>query len=101
MDRANDGGSHKPPYFVARGIVANTRKQQREFAPGTRVVVRSLPGVPNPYTGRLGEVVSSNEVDGQTAYAVMLDLYLPEEPANTPVEFLADELQPTHLPRQA
>lgn len=101
MDRGNEGGSHKPPYFVARGIVANTRKRQRTFVPGTRVVVRSMPGVPNPYDGRLGEVVGSNEVDGQTAYAVMLDVYLPEEPADTPIEFFPDELQPTHLPKQS
>ena len=53
-----------------------------------------MPGVPNPYDGRLGEVVSSNEVEGLTAYAVRLDVSLREEPTDTPVEFFADELRP-------
>ena len=93
LGKINEGGSHKPPYFVARDTVANARQQRGKFAPGARVIVRSIPGVPNPYDGRSGEVVASNDVDGLSAYTVRLDVYLRDEPVGTPVEFFADELR--------
>jgi len=94
MGKMSAGSSHKTPYFTARDTVANTHARQQEYTPGTRVVVHSMGEVPNPYDGRLGEVVGSNEVEGQTAYTVLLDVYLPREPAGTPMEFFADELRP-------
>jgi hypothetical protein len=93
------GGSHKPPYHVERRFVHTGGTREGRFEPGSRVVVRSEPGVPNPYEGRMGEIVGSEAPGGETVYSVLLDFALPGEEPGVPVPVLASELMQTHLPK--
>lgn len=99
MDSA--GGSHKPPYHVARRSMQGERERERTFAPGQRVVIRASDGVPSRYNGRLGEVIEKKDTGAggdEAIYVVQLDVMLPnEEPG--PVEFFTSELTPTRLPK--
>lgn len=97
------GGSHKPPYHIERRFIHTGGMREKRFEPGTRVIVRSLPGVPNPYEGRMGEVVGSeapgDAPGGETVYLVQLDFALPGEEPGVPVPIFASELVPTHVPK--
>jgi hypothetical protein len=97
------GGSHKPPYHVERRFVHAGGMRERQFEPGSRVVVRSEPGVPNPYEGRMGEIVGSEApggaTGGETVYSVLLDFALPGEETGVPVPIFASELAQTHIPK--
>jgi hypothetical protein len=98
------GGSHKTPYHVERRFIHTGGMRGRTFEPGTRVLVRSLPGVPNPYEGRMGEIVGSEgtggATDGEVVYSVLLDFALPDEEPGVPVPIFASELVPTHVPKE-
>ena len=96
---AYQGGTHKPMRHIERRFIAAGERRQAAFAPGTRVLVRATSGVPNPYAGRMGEIVDRTEVSGETLYRVLLDYPLPGETPGQPVEIFADELTPTHLPK--
>ena len=97
------GGSHKPGHFIERRFLRAGGARERRFEPGTRVLVKSEPGVPNPYDGRMGEIVSSEgsggAASGETVYAVLLDFALPGEEPGVPVPIFAAELAPTSLPK--
>jgi len=97
------GGSHKAGHFIERRFVHTGGMRERRFEPGARVVVRSLPGVPNPYEGRMGEIVGAegpgDATGGETVYTVLLDFALPGEEEGVPVPVFASELVPTHLPK--
>lgn len=93
------GGTHKPTRHIERRFIAAGARRAAAFAPGTRVLVRATPGVPNPYADRMGEIVESMEADGETLYRVLLDYPLPGEQPGQPVEIFADELTRTHLPK--
>jgi hypothetical protein len=75
--------------------------RERRFEPGTRVLVKSEPGAPNPYEGRMGEIVGSERpgdaAGGETVYAVLLDFALPGEEPGVPVPVFASELAPTSV----
>jgi hypothetical protein len=77
--------------------------RERRFEPGSRVVVRSEPGVPNPYEGRMGEIVGSeapgDAAGGEMVYAVLLDFALPGEEPGVPVPIFASELMQTQVPK--
>ena len=93
------GGSHKPPHHIERRFVHAGGMRERRFEPGSRVVVRSEPGVPNPYEGRMGEIVGSEApggaAGGETVYAVLLDFALPARNPVVPVPIFAAELMQT------
>ncbi|MHB8646939.1 MAG: hypothetical protein ACYDAR_14210 [Thermomicrobiales bacterium] len=98
------GGSHKASHHIEwRFLHANSRGvREQQFEPETRVIVKSEPGVPNPYDGRMGEIVSGEapgDAIGETVYAVLLDFALPGEEPGVPVPIFASELAPTSLPK--
>jgi hypothetical protein len=97
------GGSHKPSHHIERRFVHTGGMRERRFEPGSRVVVRSEPGVPNPYEGRMGEIVGSeapgDAAGGETVYAVLLDFALPGEEPGVPVPIFASELMQTQVPK--
>ncbi len=97
------GGSHKPSHHIERRFVHSGGMRERRFEPGSRVVVRSEPGLPNPYEGRMGEIVGSEApggaAGGETVYSVSLDFALPGEEPGVPVPVFASELLPTHMPK--
>ncbi len=93
------GGTHKPMHHVERRFIAGGGRRAAALAAGTRVLVRAAPDVPNPYAGRMGEIVESVEADDETLYRVLLDYPLPGETPGQPVEIFADELSPTQLPK--
>lgn len=97
------GGSHKPSHYIERRFIRTGGMRERRFEPGTRVLVRSLPGVPNPYEGRMGEVVGGegpgDAAGGETVYSVLLDFALPGEEPGAPVPIFASELVRTHVPK--
>lgn len=99
MGKNSVGASHKIHHFIARDMTRLRGERAATFAPGTRVTVRSLEGVPNGYAGRFGEVVEEAAVDGEAAYHVLLDVYLPGEEAGQPIAFFAGELRPTSVPK--
>lgn len=96
------GGSHKPSHHIERRFIHTSGARERRFEPGTRVIVKSEPGVPNPYDGRMGEIISSEapgDAVGETLYAVLLDFALPGEAPDVPVPVFASELAPTSIPK--
>ncbi|GEM_PF-7012018 len=96
------GGSHKPSHHIEWRFIHRESPREQRFEPGTRVIVKSEPGVPNPYDGRMGEIVSSEapgDAVGETVYAVLLDFALPGEAPGVPVPIFASELTPTSLPK--
>jgi hypothetical protein len=97
------GGSHKPSHHIERRFVHTGGMRERRFEPGSRVVVRSEPGVPNPYEGRMGEIVGSEApggaAGGETVYSVLLDFALPGEEPGVPVPVFASELMQTQVPK--
>lgn len=97
------GGSHKPSHHIERRFVHTSGMRTGTFEAETRVLVRSLPGAPNPYEGRMGEVVGSEAsggaAGGETVYSVLLDFALPGEEPGVPVPIFASELIRTHLPK--
>jgi hypothetical protein len=97
------GGSHKPSHHIERRFVHTGGMRERRFEPGSRVVVRSEPGVPNPYEGRMGEIVGSeapgDAAGGEMVYAVLLDFALPGEEPGVPVPIFASELMQTQVPK--
>jgi hypothetical protein len=97
------GGSHKPSHHIERRFVHTGGMRERRFEPGARVVVRSEPGVPNPYEGRMGEIVGSeapgDAAGGEMVYAVLLDFALPGEEPGVPVPIFASELMQTQVPK--
>ncbi len=97
------GGSHKPMHHVERRFIHTGGMREQRFEPGMRVIVRSLPGVPNPYEGRMGEIVGSESPGdapgGETVYAVLLDFALPGEEPGKPVPIFASELIQTQVPK--
>jgi hypothetical protein len=97
------GGSHKPSHHIERRFVHAGGMRARRFEPGSRVVVRSEPGVPNPYEGRMGEIVGSEApggaAGGETVYSVLLDFALPGEEPGVPVSLFASELMQTRVPK--
>jgi hypothetical protein len=97
------GGSHKPSHHIERRFVHTGGMRERRFEPGSRVVGRSEPGVPNPYEGRMGEIVGSeapgDAAGGETVYAVLLDFALPGEEPGVPVPIFASELMQTQVPK--
>jgi hypothetical protein len=97
------GGSHKPSHHIERRFVHTGGMRARRFEPGSRVVVRSEPGVPNPYEGRMGEIVGSEApggaAGGETVYSVLLDFALPGEEPGVPVPIFTSELMQTQMPK--
>ena len=97
------GGSHKPSHHIERRFVHGGGMRERRFESGSRVVVRSEPGVPNPYEGRMGEIVGSEgpggAAGGETVYSVLLDFALPGEESGVPVPIFASELMQTTIPK--
>src|SRR5947209_6087367 len=97
------GGSHKTSHHIERRFIHTGGMREKRFEPGMRVVVRSLPGVPNPYDGRMGEVAGSeapgDAPGGETVYHVLLDFALPDEEPGVPVPIFASELIETHIPK--
>ena len=97
------GGSHKPSHHIERRFIHSGSMRARRFEPGARVLVKSEPGAPNPYEGRMGEVVGSegpgDAAGGETVYAVLLDFALPGEEPGVPVPVFASELAPTSVPK--
>lgn len=97
------GGSHKPSYYIERRFIRSGGMRERRFEPGSRVVVRSLPGAPNPYEGRMGEIVGAEgpggTEGGETVYSVLLDFALPGEEPGVLVPIFASELVQTHIPK--
>ncbi len=97
------GGSHKPDHHIERRFIHTGGMRERRFEAGTRVRVTSEPGAPNPYDGRMGEVVagegSGGTAGGEEVYSVLLDFALPGEEPGVPVSLFADELVPTSLPK--
>lgn len=97
------GGSHKPSHHIERRFIHSGHMRERRFEPGTRVLVRSEPGVANPYEGRMGEIVGSegpgDAAGGETIYSVLLDFALPGEEPGVPVPIFASELAPTSVPK--
>jgi hypothetical protein len=97
------GGSHKPSHHIERRFIHSGNMRARRFEPGTRVLVKSEPGVPNPYEGRMGEIVGSegpgDAAGGETVYAVLLDFALPGEEPGVPVPVFAAELASTIVPK--
>ena len=97
---AYQGGTHKPPHHIERRFIGGRAQRAGAYEPGTRVIVRTAMGAPNPYTGRMGEVVESLRMEGgETLYRVLLDYPLPGETPGEPVEIFGDELTRTHLPK--
>lgn len=94
------GGTHKPAHHIQRQFVRGEARRAATYEPGTRVVVRTTMGAPNPFAGRTGEVVEALRMEGgETLYRVLLDYTLPGEAPGEPVEIFADELTRTHLPK--
>ncbi len=97
------GGSHKPSHHIERRFIHTGGMRERTFEPGARVLVRSLPDAPNPYEGRMGEIVGSEgpggAAGGETVYSVLLDFALPGEQPGEPVLIFASELVPTNIPK--
>lgn len=97
------GGSHKPSHYIERRFIHRGGMREKRFELGSRVVVRSLAGVPNPYEGRMGEIVGSeapsDATGGETVYSVLLDFALPGEAPGVPVPVFASELVQTHVPK--
>jgi len=95
------GGSHKPSHHVERRFIHTGGMRERRYEPGTRVLVKSAPGAPNAYEGRMGEIVSSEEpsdaAGGERIYSVLLDFALPGEAPGVPVSIFAAELAPTSV----
>jgi hypothetical protein len=97
---AYQGGTHKPSHHIERRFINGRARRAAAFEPGTRVIVRTASGAPNPFAGRMGEVVESLRMEGgETLYRVLLDYTLPGERPGEPVEIFGDELTPTHLPK--
>jgi hypothetical protein len=97
---AYQGGTHKPSHHIERQFISGRTPRATAYESGTRVLVRTMPGAPNPYVGRTGEVVEALRMSGgETLYRVLLDYPLPGETPGEPVEIFADELMPTHLPK--
>jgi hypothetical protein len=97
---AYQGGTHKPSHHIERQFVSGRSQRAGAYEAGTRVIVRTAPGVPNPYAGRTGEVVESLRMEGgETLYRVLLDYPLPGETPGEPVEIFGEELTRTHLPK--
>lgn len=98
-----EGGSHKPSHHIERRFLKGDGRRVPIFEPGTRVLVKSEPGVPNPYEGRMGEIVGSEGAGGapggEIVYSVLLDFALPGEQPGVPVPIFGTELVPTHLPK--
>lgn len=93
-------GTHKPSHHIERQFIGGRGRRAAAYEPGTRVIVRTTPGAPNPYAGRTGEVVESLRMEGgETLYRVLLDYPLPGETPGEPVEIFEDELTRTHLPK--
>ena len=97
------GGSHKPSHHIERRFIHTGGMRERRFEAGARVLVKSEPGVPNPYEGRMGEIVGGegpgDAAGGETVYSVLLDFALPGEEPGVPVPFFASELAPTSVPK--
>jgi hypothetical protein len=94
------GGTHKPSHHIERQFIDGRARRVGQYEPGTRVIVRTVPGAPNPYAGRTGEVVEGLRMSGgETLYRVLLDYPLPGETPGDPVEIFEDELTRTHLPK--
>src|SRR3954471_8340568 len=53
------GGTHKPSHHIERRFIAGSTNRRAAYEPGTRVLIRTAAGTPNPYAGRMGEVVES------------------------------------------
>lgn len=97
------GGSHKPDHHIERRFIRTGGMRERRFEAGTRVLIKSEPGAPNLYEGRMGEIVGSegpgDATGGETVYSVLLDFTLPGEEPGVPVPLFASELTPTNLPK--
>lgn len=97
------GGSHKPSHHIERRFFRGEGGRARMLEPGQRVIVRSEPGVPNPYDGRMGAVVGAEgpegAVGGEAVYSVLLDFALPGEEPGVPVPVFAGEVVPTNVPK--
>jgi len=97
------GGSHKPSHHIERRFIHTGGMRERRYEAGTRVLVKSEPGAPNPYEGRMGEIVGSegpgDAAGGETVYSVLLDFALPGETPDVPVPIFAAELAPTSAPK--
>ncbi len=95
------GGSHKASHHIERRFIPMGGMREQQYEPGTRVLVKSEPGVPNPYEGRMGEIVGSeppgDATGGETVYSVLLDFALPGESPGVPVPIFASELAPTSV----
>ncbi len=97
------GGSHKPDHHIERRFIHTGGMRERRFEPGMRVRVKSEPGVPNPYEGRMGEVVGSegagDAAGGEAVYSVLLDFALPGEEPGVPAPLFASEIASTSVPK--
>jgi hypothetical protein len=94
------GGTHKPSHHIERQFISGQKPRGTRHEPGTRVVIHTVSGAPNPYAGRTGEIVEALRMSGgETLYRVLLDYPMPGETPDEPVEIFADELTPTHLPK--
>jgi hypothetical protein len=94
------GGTHKPSHHIERQFISGRTTRAAKYEPGTRVIVRTFTGAPNPFAGRTGEVVGGLRMEGgETLYRVLLDYPLPGETPGEPVEVFEDELTRTHLPK--